>query len=148
MNTSQLLQRLLKLQALDFGEIKEKEMEKLIAKLRSQIPPPILDHYDRLHAGGKKGAVAIRNQVCTGCHLQVPRATVITLMRGDDIQLCGNCGRYLLPGRTRGTGSAASHTGAKNRRQIAQAQGSGSCRLMWQPVRPSAGRWPISPAVT
>jgi len=95
MNMNQLLQSLLKLQAIEFGEIKEKKMEKQLGDLRTQIPAPILAHYDRFRAQGKKGMAAIRNQVCMGCHLQVPRATVINLMHGDDIQICGNCGRYL-----------------------------------------------------
>jgi hypothetical protein len=27
--------------------------------------------------------------------MHVPRGVVLTLMRGEDIQLCENCGRYL-----------------------------------------------------
>lgn len=63
--------------------------------MRAKIPPPILGHYDRLLAQGKKGLAAVRNQICTGCHIQVPRALVLTLMHEEDIQVCENCGRYL-----------------------------------------------------
>ena len=90
-----LIDDLLKLQSLEFDEHVGPDMEKRIAELRAKIPAPILGHYDRLVARGKKGVAIIRNQVCTGCHMQVPRGVVLTLMHGEDVQLCGNCGRYL-----------------------------------------------------
>lgn len=92
---NELMQNLLKLQALEFDKPAERDPDKRIAELRAKIPAPILGHYDRLKARGKKGTAAIRNQVCTGCHVQVPRGTVLTLMHDDDIQICENCGRYL-----------------------------------------------------
>jgi predicted nucleic acid-binding Zn-ribbon protein len=92
---NKLLQNLLKLQTLEFDVIVEPEMEKQVNELRARIAPPILAHYDRLMAQGKKGLAAVRNQVCTGCHIQVPRAFVLTLMHEEDIQVCENCGRYL-----------------------------------------------------
>jgi predicted nucleic acid-binding Zn-ribbon protein len=95
MNIKQLLQNLLKLQALEFDEVEEPEKEKRIAELRVRIPPPILGHYDRMRVRGKKGVRAVRNQNCMGCHLQVPRATVVNLMHAEDIQVCENCGTYL-----------------------------------------------------
>jgi len=90
-----VLQDLLKLQALDFGEATAKNVEAQTAALRSNIPQPILGHYDRLHARGKKGVAVVRNQVCTGCHMHVPIGQITVLMRGEDIQLCETCGRYL-----------------------------------------------------
>ena len=92
---NELLHNLLKLQTLEFDEIVEPETEKQAGELRAKIPPPILAHYDRLQAQGKKGLAAVRNQVCTGCHIHVPRALVLNLMRDNDIQVCENCGRYL-----------------------------------------------------
>ena len=72
------------------------------------VPPPpppsssllivllaVLAHYDRLLAKGKKGVAAVRNQVCTGCHMRVPIGVVATLMHDTDIQICESCGRYL-----------------------------------------------------
>jgi predicted nucleic acid-binding Zn-ribbon protein len=56
---------------------------------------PILAHYDRLVARGKKGVAVVRNQVCGGCHMKLPIGTVNTLMQGHDVQLCDTCGRYL-----------------------------------------------------
>ena len=92
---NELLQNLLNLQALQFGDLKEKNVEGRIAELRSKIPLPILGHYDRLLARGKRGVAIVRNQVCSGCHMRVPVAVVANLMRAEDIHICDNCGRYL-----------------------------------------------------
>jgi predicted nucleic acid-binding Zn-ribbon protein len=90
-----LLPNLLKLQALEFGETKEKDIETRMGELRSQIPAQILAHYDRLVARGKRGVAVVRNQVCSGCHMKLPIGTINTLMQGTDIRLCDSCGRYL-----------------------------------------------------
>lgn len=91
----ELLQNLVKLQTLEFSESEDDVTLKTIEELRTKIPAQILGHYDRLRARGKKGLAAIRNQVCTGCHMTIPIGTVTTVMHGDDIQLCDTCGRYL-----------------------------------------------------
>jgi len=92
---NELIRDLLKLQSLEFDEVVESETEKQIAELRARVSPPILAHYDRLLARGKKGLAAIRNQVCTACHMHVTRSTVQALMHNVDIQVCENCGRYI-----------------------------------------------------
>jgi predicted nucleic acid-binding Zn-ribbon protein len=89
------LTSLLKLQALDFNEAKTPEQEGEVTALRARVPQPILAHYDRLVARGKKGVAVVRNQVCTGCHMRLPIGTINTLMQDQDIQLCDTCGRYL-----------------------------------------------------
>jgi predicted nucleic acid-binding Zn-ribbon protein len=95
------LQNLVRLQSLEFGDDKSAQVEESMAALRAGIPPQILGHYDRLVARGKKGVAAVRGQVCSGCHMQVPLGVVMTLRHGQDIQLCENCGRYLyLPAET------------------------------------------------
>ena len=66
-----------------------------MAELRAKIPSQILGHYDRLVARGKKGVAALRGQVCSACHMQVPLGVVMNLRHAQDIQLCENCGRYL-----------------------------------------------------
>ena len=88
-----ILQNLLKLQGLDFGEQPKNASQ--AAALRAAIPPTMLQQYERLRARGKKGIAVVRNQVCTNCRMQVPIAVVATLMRGTVIQVCGNCGCYL-----------------------------------------------------
>ena len=90
-----LLQNLLNLQALEFGDVVPTNLDAQTAELRAQIPAPILGHYDRLRARDKKGLAAIRNQVCTGCHMRQPLAKIAVLKRDEDIQLCDTCGRYL-----------------------------------------------------
>ncbi len=93
MNT--VLKDLLKLQGLEFGKGAGKPADPLAAELRAKIPPPILAHYDRLLARGKKGVAVVQNQVCTGCHMRLPVGVVNTLLQGGDVQLCETCGRYL-----------------------------------------------------
>ena len=90
-----ILQNLLKLQALEFGETTEKNVAARAAELRGKLPETILGHYDRLRVRGKKGLAIVRNQVCSGCHMRVPIGQINVLMRGEDIQLCESCGRYL-----------------------------------------------------
>jgi predicted nucleic acid-binding Zn-ribbon protein len=92
----ELLHNLIQLQSLEFGGVKDKNMEAALAELRAKIPSQILAHYDRLVARGKKGLAAVRGQVCSGCHMQVPLGVVMTLKHGEDIQLCESCGRYLF----------------------------------------------------
>lgn len=92
---NELFQNLIQLQSLEFGDDKKAQVEAAKAALRAQIPAQILAHYDRLVARGKKGVAAVRGQVCSGCHMQVPLGVVMTLRHGQDIQLCENCGRYL-----------------------------------------------------
>ena len=90
-----LLQNLVTLQSIEFGGVKDKNVEASVAELRAKIPSQILGHYDRLVARGKKGLAAVRGQVCSGCHMQVPLGVVMTLRHDQDIQLCESCGRYL-----------------------------------------------------
>lgn len=92
----ELFLNLLKLQELEFGNLGNDSLEAEISALRRKIPTPILDHYDRLTARGKKGVAIVRHQVCTGCHMRIPIGAILTLMHAEDIQTCGNCGRYLV----------------------------------------------------
>jgi predicted nucleic acid-binding Zn-ribbon protein len=87
------IQNLLKLQSIEFGDVKGSEKQS--AELRAIIPEPILGHYDRLRARDKKGVAMVRNQVCAGCHMRVPIGVITVLMQDRDIQLCDSCGRYL-----------------------------------------------------
>jgi predicted nucleic acid-binding Zn-ribbon protein len=97
----ELIQNLLRLQEIEFAEARSGSAEAAISQLRRKIPLPILEHYDRLMVRGKKGVAIVRNQVCTGCHMRIPIGAIITLMHGDDIQMCETCGRYLyLPPET------------------------------------------------
>jgi len=96
-----VIQTLLKLQAIDFADAIDASSEPQIQEYRTQVPTPILAHYDRLRVRGKKGVAIVRNKTCTGCHMQQPIGKITVLMRNEDIQLCDTCGRYLyLPTET------------------------------------------------
>ncbi len=90
----EILESLLKLQDLELGS-KTGDHSKEIRELRAKIPAPILGHFDRLLARGKKGVSTVHNGVCRECHMRVAIGVLATVMHGDDIQLCGTCGRYL-----------------------------------------------------
>jgi hypothetical protein len=90
-----LLQTLLELQSIEFSENPPTDADVRMTELRAKVPPQILGHYDRLVARGKKGVAILRHQTCMSCHVSVPLGVVMTLKHGDDLQLCGNCGRYL-----------------------------------------------------
>jgi predicted nucleic acid-binding Zn-ribbon protein len=111
MNT--VLQDLLKLQALEFGETTEKNVQAQAAELRAKLPQTLVGHYDRLRVRGKKGVATVRNQVCGGCHMRVPIGQITELMRGEDIQLCETCGRYLYLPDPAETGLHAQPAAAK-----------------------------------
>ena len=87
-----MLQNVLKLQEIEFGN---RAQESDAAALRAVIPQPILAHYERFRTRGKKGVAIVSNNTCAGCHMKVTLAKVAMLMRGNDIQLCDSCGRYL-----------------------------------------------------
>jgi len=117
---NELLQNLLRLQSLEFEKATAKTTDPAIAALRAKIPSQILGHYDRLVARGKKGLAAVRDQVCTGCHMRLPIGVVTTLMHDADIQLCDSCGRYLYlpePAQAEVPGPAAKPKPAKKPRK-------------------------------
>ena len=93
------LKDLAELQSLEFNDTLLMPLpaaQKRMTYLRGRIPKPMLEHYDRLCDQGKHGLAILSHQVCTGCHMRVPLATLLDLMAGGRIRLCDNCGRYLL----------------------------------------------------
>lgn len=74
----------------------EPEHRPTIEALRKLIPEPILAHYDRLTARGKKGVALVRHGVCSGCQMKLATGVHAALLRDDDIAMCDNCARYLL----------------------------------------------------
>lgn len=65
-------------------------------ELRAAVPGPILAHFDRQIAQGKKGLAEVRNGVCLGCHLRLPAAVNYAGRAADDLHVCENCGAYLM----------------------------------------------------
>ncbi len=72
------------------------EARQLISMIRKEVPEPILGHYDRLLARGKKGVAQVRKGVCSGCQMRLASGSYATLLRDDDIAMCDTCGRYML----------------------------------------------------
>ena len=58
-----------------------------IRKLREKIPVPVLSHFDRLMAMGRKGVALVHDGICRGCHLRVPSGTAASLARPKDLYL-------------------------------------------------------------
>jgi len=73
----------------------ERPRESVVEELRKAVPPQIQGHFDRLLERGKRGVALVRHGVCSECHMRVAIGVLATLTHGDDIQLCGTCGRYL-----------------------------------------------------
>jgi hypothetical protein len=91
-----VIELLLNLQNLDLGPATAStDKENEIARLRQQIPPQIMGHYDRLRARDKKGVSVVRNGVCSECHMKLASGIYAQLVRADDIVICDSCGRYL-----------------------------------------------------
>ena len=91
-----IVDNLLALQKLQFdahalAAASKAELENLLAS----VPPPILAHYYRLVARGKKGVAFASSGVCSECHLRITSGKLLALFAGTDIQRCDNCGRYL-----------------------------------------------------
>lgn len=91
-----IMKLLLALQKFEFDDRSgTAESQAEMAKLRDQVPPPILAHYERLVGRGKKGVAIARHGVCSECHLRITSGRLVSLVYTNEIQLCDNCGRYL-----------------------------------------------------
>ena len=66
-----------------------------IEQRRAEVPAPVLAHFERMIARGKKGVAVVRDGVCTECHLRLTTGKLANLAADNDIWLCDNCGRYL-----------------------------------------------------
>ncbi len=90
------LQNLLRLQTIEFDEAPGRNAKSQAAELRSRIPVSMLDRYDRLRERDKKAIAIVLNSACTACHMRQPIGKMAALMRGEELQACDSCGRYLL----------------------------------------------------
>lgn len=90
-----LMETMLQIQELQLVQEEDPESHPELLKLRKEVPPQILGHFDRMLARGKKAVATVRNRACGGCRMTIPIGTIAVLMRDEDIQLCGSCGRYL-----------------------------------------------------
>ena len=95
MQATLLMEQLLKVQELQFIQGQNPEKHPELKKLREGIPAQMLSHADRMFSREKKAVSLIDHGVCTACRMGLPTGTVLKVRQGADIQLCGNCGRYL-----------------------------------------------------
>ena len=91
-----IMENLFALQTLQLQSGPKGNQPAAIEAIRKTIPDLVLTRYDRLVAQGKKGVAAVRNGVCTGCHISVAIGALAGLAQEGDIRTCGNCGRYLF----------------------------------------------------
>ncbi|HXR07625.1 MAG TPA: hypothetical protein VN765_09865 [Candidatus Acidoferrum sp.] len=93
----QILEKLFALQKLQLQTATlSLDDEARILELREKVPAPILAHFDRFIARGKKGVSFARHGVCSECHLQITPGTMASLCYTSEVHLCDNCGRYLF----------------------------------------------------
>lgn len=65
------------------------------AALRTQVPAPVLAHYNRLVVNRVKPVAEVHHGVCGGCHLRLA-SWVRQAAHDDDLHVCENCGAYLV----------------------------------------------------
>lgn len=92
-----MMERLLALQTLlRLGDSTSPAQKLQIEQLRGAIPNPILAHFLRQHATGRKGIAWVRNGICGECHIRVSQSMTQTLAKVDDLVVCESCGAYLM----------------------------------------------------
>ena len=87
-------ENLLALQNLELGPASP-EADRRIEALRKKVPESILIQFDRWLARSRKAVAVVRNGVCCECHIGVAVGILGALTFGEEIQRCGNCGRFL-----------------------------------------------------
>jgi len=69
-------------------------------ELRTQagtgVERELLSHYERVAAGRRPAVVAIADERCSGCLVQIPPQSFIEILRGNEVITCGNCSRILV----------------------------------------------------
>ncbi len=66
-----------------------------VGRLAGNLPESIVTRLNRMLDRGRKGIVALRGRVCSGCRIQVPLSKVLDLRHGEQLQTCESCGRFL-----------------------------------------------------
>jgi predicted nucleic acid-binding Zn-ribbon protein len=93
---TKLIEDLLALQSLlKLGETATVEQKARIDALRSEIPAPVLAHFLRQLACGRRGLALVRNGVCGECHIRLSRAMLQVLAASHDLAVCECCGSFL-----------------------------------------------------
>jgi predicted nucleic acid-binding Zn-ribbon protein len=91
-----LMEDLLVLQQLELQINRDSpEAKQRRSALRQKLPETLLSKFDRWLARGRKAVAVVHNGVCSECHIQLAIGVVGALAFGDEVQHCGNCGRFL-----------------------------------------------------
>lgn len=72
------------------SELKEQE-----SKITPELNQEILFKFQRIIQRNSQGIVAVRNGVCTGCHMILPAQFANIVRKGEDIMFCPYCSRIL-----------------------------------------------------
>jgi len=75
---------------------KRKEAEAEAEKIRPNVPQFILSHHDRIRKLGRKSTSEVVNWVCQSCFIAVPVGSRSHIAKGNDLNICENCGVYLF----------------------------------------------------
>ena len=93
-----LLIRLQRLETLKAGTSKKKAqaVQPQIDNLRSCIEERTLYHFDKLMKRSNLAVVAVEGAMCHGCNMKLPSAFVQHLRKGDILNICPTCKRFLF----------------------------------------------------
>ena len=75
----------------ELADIKAKESE-----IVPDLDQEILFKFQRIIQRNSKGIVAVKNGVCTGCHMILPAQFANTVREGESIMFCPYCSRILF----------------------------------------------------
>jgi predicted nucleic acid-binding Zn-ribbon protein len=65
-------------------------------KIAGTISEDVLDRYQRLFKSkGDSAVVALRHEVCMGCHMKITTQTAVRVKGGNELVSCEQCGRIL-----------------------------------------------------
>ena len=65
--------------------------------LASRLDEDVLNRFERLFKSkGDAAIVALRHEVCTGCHMKITPQTAHRVKSGREIVSCEQCGRILF----------------------------------------------------
>lgn len=77
----------------------KKDLDKLqkdADKIITGLDPEIVFKFERIIRRNSEGIVAVKNKVCTGCHMILPAQFVNEVRKDDKINFCPYCSRILF----------------------------------------------------
>ncbi len=83
----------------------QKELERLEDKEKEAsegIDPEIVNKFQRIIQRNKKGIVAVKGNVCEGCHMILPYQFATEVRKGEDVLFCPYCSRVIFYEETEG----------------------------------------------